>query len=104
MDWLFRWTTADADLARWAARPVSTDIERGPQPGDKRDNHERIVGSEAPGLPAADGIARRLADAILRFDVFPPHMLTSVLRSRPVEIGDTVGLRYFFAPGIDLFF
>ena len=102
MQWLCRWT--EADLAYWGQRPFTTDVEAGPRPRDHRDNHERIVGTEAPGLPLANGMARRLADAILRFDVFPPSLLAGVVRRTPVEIGDTVGLRYHFVPEIDLFF
>jgi hypothetical protein len=91
-------------LDRWESRSFSADVEKGPRPGDRRDNHERVIGCESPGLPEANGIARRTADAILRFAVFPPAMLTGVLRRTPVEVGDTIGLRYFFVPGIDLFF
>lgn len=103
MNWLPRWA-AEPDLKSWEDRPFTAGVELGPGPRDKRDNHERIVGVESPGPPEPNGIARRVADAILRFDVFPPTLLTSVARRRPVEIGDTLGLRYPFAPGIDLFF
>jgi hypothetical protein len=103
MNWLLEWTR-EPDLTAWEQRPLTADVELGPKPGDKQDNHERIVGVEAPGQPDPTGIARRLGDAILRFDVFPPELLTGVLRRQPVEIGDTVGLRYPFVPGIHLFF
>jgi Domain of unknown function (DUF1990) len=102
MDWLGRWM--NADLARWESRPFSLDVDKGPGPTDHRDNHERVVGIEPPGLPTPHGIAHRIADAILRFDVFPPRMLTPVLRRTPIEAGDTVGLRYFFLPGLHIFF
>jgi hypothetical protein len=104
MDWLCRWITAEADLARWENQPFSVDVEMGPRTHDKQDRHERVVGWEAAGMPEAGGIARRVADAILRFDVFPPTLLKPVLRRTPIENGDTVGLRYHFVPGIDLFF
>lgn len=100
MQWLTRWSAAD--LARWEQRPFSTDVEKGPRPHLNRDLHERVVASEEPGPPRAT--ARRLVDAILRFDIFPPSMVTSVLRRTPVEIDDTVGVRYHFVPGLDLFF
>lgn len=102
MDWL--WFQTEADLSAWERKPFSATVEAGPLPGDKRDNHERLIGHEIPGPPTLNGIARRLADAILRFDIFPPHLLTSVMRRHPVEVGDTVGLRYSFVPGLDLFF
>lgn len=102
MDWILRWR--NHDLTRWQKQPFSPQVEAGPRPQDNRDNHERIVAYEAPGPPQPDGLARRLADAILRFDVFPRSMLTGVLRRQPVEPGDTVALRYRFLPGLDLFF
>jgi Domain of unknown function (DUF1990) len=104
MDWLFRWVTSEADLARWEKRPFSTHVEKGPRLHDNHDNHERVIGREAAGLPENHGIARWLAEAILRFDVFPPNLLTRVLRRTPLEVGDTVGLRYHFVPGLDLLF
>ena len=100
MQWLFRWS--DPDLSTWEQRPFSADSESGPRPNDNRDNHERMVACEEPGPPRA--IARRLADAILRYDVFPSSMVIGVLRRTPVEIGDTVGVRFHFVPGLDLFF
>lgn len=102
MDWLFGWK--QADLAQWEHKPFSVDVEKGPRDGDKRDNHERVVDHEEPGPPVADGIARRVADAILRFDVFPPSLLTAVTRQLPIERGHTVGLLYPFVPGLRLFF
>lgn len=102
MNWL--WFHANADLARWEVRPFSASVELSPRPRDKRDNHQRAVAIESPGLPEIDGPARRLADAILRFDVFPSTLLTSVKRRPLVEVGDTIGLRYPFMPGLQLFF
>jgi hypothetical protein len=104
MDWLFRHANADANLARWEAHAFSVGVEQGRRTGDNRDNHERVIGIETPGLPQPAAYAARLADAILRFDVFPSRLADAVLRRRPVEIGDTVGLRYHFVPGVDLFF
>lgn len=102
MDWLL--LNAKADLQRWERRRFSIDVEKGPRTNDKRDNHERVIGTEPADLPTPDGIARRTANAILRFDVFPPTLATPVLRRIPVEIGDTVALRYRFLPGLHLFF
>jgi hypothetical protein len=102
MDWL--WIGTEAELASWERRGFSADADKGPRLADNQDNHERVVGYEVAGVPEPNGGARHLADAILRFDIFPPSLLTSVLRRTPVEVGDTVGLRYHFAPGLDLFF
>lgn len=100
MQWRFHWT--DADLTPWQQRPFSAGVELGPRPGDNRDNHERVVAWEEPGPPQA--VARRLADAVLRFDIFPANLATGVLVRTPLQVGDTVGLRYHFVPGLDLFF
>jgi hypothetical protein len=102
MQWQFRWSASDADLTPWQQRPFSVNVELGPRPQDNRDNHERVVAVEDPGPPQV--VARRLADAILRFDIFPPHLATGVLARTPVQLGDTIGLRYHFVPGLDLFF
>lgn len=100
MQWHFRWNSSD--LTPWQQRSFSAEVELGPRPDDKRDNHERVVAWEEPGPPQI--VARRLADAILRFDVFPPNLASGVLARAPVQVGDTVGIRYHFLPGLDLFF
>ncbi|HVR73446.1 MAG TPA: DUF1990 family protein [Planctomycetota bacterium] len=61
--------------------------------------------ARSPWRPQAPrGAHRRVAERILAYEVFPPRWITGVLRRRPVEVGDTVGIRFHFAPGIDLFF
>src|SRR5260370_41350095 len=86
MDWLYGWISAEADLACWERRGFVADVGKGPGFHDNHDSHERVVGWEAIGSPEPNGVARRLADAILRFDVFPPTLLTAVLRRTPVEV------------------
>ncbi len=102
MNWL--WLNTPADLSAWETRAFSATADLGPQPGDKRDNHERVVAVEGPGLPDSNGPARHLANAILRFDVFPPGWLSCLMRRTPVEIGDTIGLCHPLVPGLRLFF
>jgi uncharacterized protein (UPF0548 family) len=88
-------------LERWESRPFAPGVDSGPRPGDRRDLWQREVAREPPGAPLADGPFARVAAAILRYDIFPPALVTPVLRRRPVEIGDTVGILYrarlFFA-------
>ena len=102
MQWLIGRLASNVDLGSWQQRPFTPGVELGPRPRDKRDAHERVVAHEPPGPPQA--IARRLADAILRFDVFPPTLATGILTRSPVGIGDVVGLRYHFVPGLHLVF
>src|SRR5262245_5238656 len=77
MDWL--WFKRQPNLQPWTTRPFSLGVELGSRPGDRRDNHERVVAVEEPGPPMADGPFRRLARAILEFNIFPPRVATGVL-------------------------
>jgi uncharacterized protein (UPF0548 family) len=95
---------ASPNLDEWEKRPFWPGVEDGPGPGDRRDVFEREVGVEAPGVPEADGIHRRAEAAIRRFDIFPARFIRPVLRREPLQVGDTVGICYHAAPGIDLFF
>jgi hypothetical protein len=102
MDWL--WFNQCPNLQPWTARPFSPGVELGPGPGDRGDNHERIVVVEEPGPPLADGPFRRLARAIFAFDIFPPRVAFGVLQRSPIEIGDCAGVCYRLIPGCRLFF
>jgi uncharacterized protein (UPF0548 family) len=92
------------DLDGWEKRPIWPGIEGGPAPGDRQDSYERQIGVEKPGPPEPDGLHRRAAAAILRYDIFPPRFVRPVLRRESVQAGDTVGICYHQAPRIDLFF
>lgn len=102
MQWIIPHLTAGPRLERWEERPYSSGVERGPVPSDHRDRHERIIAWEEPGPPGA--VAHRLATAILAFDVFPPALVTPIVRRRPVQVGDAVGVCYHVVAGLDLFF
>jgi uncharacterized protein (UPF0548 family) len=88
-------------LERWEARPFSPGVEAGPGARDRRDDWRREVAREPRGAPLPDGPFARVAAAILRYDIFPPALVTGVLRRAPVAVGDTVGILYrrrlFFA-------
>jgi uncharacterized protein (UPF0548 family) len=92
------------DLAKWEARPIWPAIAEGPRERDPRDRHRRDVAVEPPGEPVPRGPFERAAAAIMRFDVFPPRVITGVLRRTPVDIGDTVGARYRGFRVFDVFF
>jgi uncharacterized protein (UPF0548 family) len=104
MQWIWTWFGSKPNLQPWTQRPFSPTVELGQRPNDNRDNHEREVGVEAPGEPDANGLHRRAAAAIMSFHVFPPRLATPVLLREPVAVGDAVGLRYPFVPGLDLLF
>ncbi len=84
--------------------PFSPGVGEGPRPGDRRDSYERVVAREAPGEPEAGGPYRRLARAVRAYEIFPPRLVSGVLRRAPIEAGDTYGICYHFLPGVDLFF
>lgn len=91
-------------LDAWERRPCSSGSERGPSASDLRLVCERVIASEPPGPPLADGPHRRAAAAVLRYQIFPPALIRAVLRRSPVEVGDTVGASYAVAAGFRLFF
>lgn len=95
---------AKPDLERWRGRAIYAAVERGPGPRAHRDRHERIVAREPPGPPIADGPHRRIADALLRYDIFDPRVVQPVLARTPLQVGDDVGPHYRLVPGVRLFF
>lgn len=101
---LFLGSRSDAPLAAWAGRPFAPTTELGPVKGDRRDAYERVIGTEPSGAPEPKGLHRRAAAAILGYDIFPPSVGRAVITRNPVEVGDTVGLRYRFGLGLEMFF
>jgi uncharacterized protein (UPF0548 family) len=92
------------NVALWEARDFATNVQQGPTGSDRRAAFERVIAVEEPGEPEADGPFRQAAAAVLRYDIFPPALVTGILRRAPVREGDTVGTCYHYLPGIDLFF
>jgi uncharacterized protein (UPF0548 family) len=70
-------------------------------PRDRHDVYERDLAPEPPGEPGPR--FREIADAIRRYQIFPPTLVEGVLR-RPVEPGDTVGIHYRGLRLVRLFF
>lgn len=95
-DLLLPWLGDRPDLAHWEARSVPASVERGPSEGDAHDDSAAVLARGAD--------FRRVADAVLRYDVFPPTHLDRVVRREPVDVGDTVGASYRLLPGVRLFF
>jgi len=101
MDLLLPWMRPR--LERWDGRAFSRGVERGPSPTDRRDLYERTLATEPPGAPASDGPFRRVAAAILRYEIFPRRLVVPLVR-RPIEVGDTVGARHKIPLGLSMFF
>src|SRR5215472_13157353 len=104
MQWICRIVRQRPRLETWEGRPFSEGVESGPRAGDARDCLERTIATEQPGLPETDGPHARLAQAILSYRIFPPRLVTGVLRQPQVQVGEAVGICYHLVPGLDLFF
>ena len=91
------------NLTGWDRRPIAPGTLAGPTPNSFHDAHRRIVAVEPPGPALADGPFRRAARAIRDYDIFPSDIGRGKIK-RPVEVGDVVGLRYYLAPGLHIFF
>jgi hypothetical protein len=102
--WIWRLLGQRPDLTTLERLPFTPSVDAGPRPGDNRDHYARVVAHEAPGAPEPDGPFRLLARAVLGYEIFPPTLVTGVVRRRPVQPGDTFGICYHFLPGLDLFF
>lgn len=91
-------------LPDWERRAFTPGSEDGPRNRDHSDQYVREVGREPPGPPLEDGAFRLVEAAILRYEIFPPTLVSRVLRRVPVEPGDTVGIVYHAPLGIELCF
>lgn len=101
---LLRGVGPGPDLTEWEGRPFWPDALFGPGPQDHEDVYEAEVAQEAPGPPEPGGAYKRVAAALLRYEIFPPTLVVGVVRQTPLQVGDTVGICYHGPLGIDLFF
>jgi hypothetical protein len=101
---IWRWLGQKPSLEKLERQPLAPGVTRGPSPTDRWAVNSRVVAHEAPGPPEPGGPYERLAYALRGYDVFPPRLLTGVVRRRPVQVGDTFGTCFHFLPGLDIFF
>lgn len=92
-----------AKLEVWENRLLARGAAAAPPENAYHDRHERIVAVESPGEPENEGPFMRVARSIMSYEIFPLTLGKPVVK-RPVQLGDTVGLRYHLVPGLDLFF
>lgn len=102
MQFLLSWQKAD--LLSWAHRAVHAQAPRERLPNAHHDHLEVTLASEAPGPPQPDGPFERSEASVLSYKIFGPEIGEPILASRPVQVGDTIGLRYRFLPFLSLFF
>jgi uncharacterized protein (UPF0548 family) len=100
----YLWFGQEPSLTAWESRDFWPGSERGADPRCNQDVYEQRIGLEAQGEPEPDGLHRRAATEILGYRIFPPRLVTGVLRREPLEAGDTVGIVFRFVPGLRLFF
>lgn len=96
---------APKDLARlenWESRPIHPQVRQGPRFFSFHDDTSGLIASEPAGPAEAD--FARVESAILNYDIFGPSMGRGLLRREPVQVGDTVGLRYTRLGWVHLFF
>ena len=104
MQIIWRFLGQQPDLARLEPLPLTPGVGAGPGPGDWQDSYERVMAQEAPGAPERNGPFDVLEKAILGYEIFPPSLVSGVLRRNPVQLGDTYGICYHALPGVDFFF
>ncbi len=93
----------EPSLADWHRRPVHDGCHQ--RPLHAFDDELLVdLAQEEKGAPQPDGPFERVERSILSYRIFGPRLGTPTLASEPVEVGQTVGLRYHFLPGLSLFF
>jgi hypothetical protein len=83
MQVILRFLARTPDLAAWEG----LEFAPGTGSGAARDRtavFERFVGVESPGDPVTEGHYRRVAGAIMGYRIFPPALVTGILRCEPV--------------------
>jgi len=92
------------NLERWRERAIHPLAPKELVPSPFHDRLVVTLAMEPEGPPVPGGPFDRLADCILRYDVFGPTIGRGYLEHEFVEPGATVGLEYRFAPFLSLFF
>lgn len=102
MQFLFPWQKPD--LLSWSHRSVHATAPRERLANPHHDQLEVTLAGEAPGPPQPEGPFERAAASVLSYRIFGPEIGEPVLAGRPLQVGDTVGLRYRLLPFLSLFF
>ncbi|MBY0228654.1 MAG: DUF1990 domain-containing protein, partial [Gemmataceae bacterium] len=104
VDLLLPGSRAAEALAPAALLPVDPRALAGPGPRDHRISETRVLAREAPGEPEPDGPFRRVARAILAYEVWPEWLMVGELSGSPLRAGDTFGNRVVLAGVAHAFF
>lgn len=104
MQIIFRVFGQQPRLSDWLRREIPDTVLSGPSALDHVDEYEQEAAYESPGSPVPGGPYQCIADAILRYDIYPQSVITGILNQTPVKTGDVIGICYHYLPGIDFFF
>lgn len=102
MQLLLPWMTPDLDA--WKKRPIHPKAAWEDVPEPYCDAFELTLATEPAGPPQESGPFQQVASSVLGYHVFGPKLATPVGCDGEVRQGQTIGLRYRFCPGLDLFF
>lgn len=94
----------EPDLERWRRRAIHPQAPRERVPSPYHDLMEVTLAQEPEGPPSPIGPFQRVADSLLRYDVFGPVIGKGYRDRDKLEPGATVGLNYRFLPFLRLFF
>lgn len=102
MQFLLPWMDPNLDV--WCSRSVHPQAPRERVPSPYHDRMELTLACEPEGSPIDNGSFTRVAESILRYDIFGPSVGEPYRDRDRIEVGATVGLRYRFLPILGLFF
>lgn len=102
MQFLLSWM--EPHLDPWFEKPIHPLAPKEMLPDAYHDVREVTLAQEEPGQPEPDGPYRKVAESILSYEIFGSKIGIPITRTGKVVVGDTIGLRYHFLPGLSLFF
>ena len=90
-------------LTPWERRAIHPEAPKEKLQGAYHDCREIVLSREQPGPPRPRGPFERLERSVLGYRVFGPRLGIPCLRQEPVQVGDTIGLRYGLLGPLDVF-
>lgn len=94
-----------ACLSSWKSRPIHPLAARDKVPEPYYDHLDVRLADEPPGEPLPDGPFERVEQSLFAYRVFGPRLGLPVVERTPLELNDTIGLRYrFLGEALTVFF
>lgn len=92
------------NLENWKSRPIHPRAPRDRVPNPNHDRKVMTMAVEELGDPERSGAFEILETEVLAYRIFGPDIGPSVVETTPVQVGDTIGLRYKLLPFLHCFF